>query len=211
MNGTALSGAGNPLIMLRRLARPRAQGEACEFCSLDLQPGHRHLVEVATRKISCVCDACGVVFQNAVGRWKVVPRDARWLSDFQITDPQWEALGLPIQMAFFFQSTPAKRVVAMYPSPGGPTESLLPLSSWDALVQANPCLARLEPDVEALLANRLGDKREYYLAPLDICYELVGLIRLHWRGFSGGDRVWEEIEKFFVRLRDNALPGVRHA
>ena len=78
----------------------------------------------------------------------------------------------------------------MYPSPAGATESLLPLKAWNSLVANNLVLARMEPDVEALLANRVETKREYYLAPIDVCFELVGLIRVHWRGLAGGDLVW---------------------
>jgi hypothetical protein len=46
----------------------------------------------------------------------------------------------------------------------------------------------------------VGTKREYYVVPVDVCFELIGLIRLHWRGFSGGDKVWEEVERFFAKL-----------
>jgi hypothetical protein len=94
----------------------------------------------------------------------------------------------------------------MYPSPAGATESLLPLEAWSSIVQANPALNHLEPDVEALLVNRVGQSRgsaaaEYYIVPIDTCYKLVGLIRLHWRGLSGGTEVWQEISNFFAELR----------
>jgi hypothetical protein len=36
--------------------------------------------------------------------------------------------------------------------------------------------------------------------PIDECYRLVGLIRLNWRGLSGGSEVWEEVDKFFEQL-----------
>ena len=49
-------------------------------------------------------------------------------------------------------------------------------------------LAELEPDVEALLVNRMKGERAYYRAPIDECFKLVGLIRMHWRGLSGGTR-----------------------
>jgi hypothetical protein len=65
-------------------------------------------------------------------------------------------------------------------------------------------LERLEPDIEALLVNRVASSREYFIAPIDACYELVGLIRMHWRGLSGGDAVWREIGCFFSRLQENA-------
>ena len=62
-------------------------------------------------------------------------------------------------------------MTAMYPSPAGATESLLPLTAWTTLVADNPVLGQLEPDVEALLVNRVGESREYFLAPIDACYE----------------------------------------
>ena len=71
-------------------------------------------------------------------------------------------------------------------------------------MQANPVLSELEPDVEALLVNRVGAARgsapaEYYMVPIDDCYKLVGLIRIHWRGLSGGTEVWQEIGELFRR------------
>ena len=95
---------------------------------------------------------------------------------------------VPISMAFFFRSTPDARVVAFYPSPAGATESLLPLETWTDIEDANPVLKDMEPDVEALLVNRIGHVRgfaapEYYVLPIDECYKLVGLIRAIGTGY----------------------------
>lgn len=191
---------------LRRLAKPPLQPvlERCELCNLVLPPLHRHLLEVAARQVACSCDPCALLFQSAAGaKFKLIPRDARSLPNFQMTDGEWESLALPIDLAFFFYSSPGGKMTAMYPSPAGPTESLLPLTSWEALVSQNPELGDMEADVEALLVNRAGQAREYFIAPIDKCYELVGTIRMHWRGLSGGEEVWRAIEKFFVRLRDS--------
>ena len=204
MNTSTVTRPANPISMLRRLTRRPAEGESCEFCSLPLAPEHRHLLEVASHKIVCACNACALRFDNVIGRWKLIPRDSRRLVGFELTDAHWNGLGLPIELAFIFHSTPAGRVMAMYPSPGGATESSVALSNWATLVADNPVLAGMEPDVQALLFNRLNGSREYYLAPLDVCFELVGLIRMHWRGFSGGDKVWEELSGFFSRLRENS-------
>ena len=68
----------------------------------------------------------------------------------------------------------------------------------------NPLLATLEPDVEALLINRVSGARDHYIAPIDRCFELVGLIRISWRGLSGGQEVWERIDNFFAELRGAA-------
>jgi hypothetical protein len=40
---------------------------------------------------------------------------------------------------------------------------------------------------------------------MDICFELVGLIRVHWRGLSGGEELWNEIDAFFRRLKKNSV------
>lgn len=204
INPLAFARPENVLGMLRRMAKPRTEVEQCQFCSQSLHNVHRHLLEVASRKIICACDACALRFENVVGRWKLIPRDTKRLCDFQITDPEWESFSLPIHLAFFVRSTPAGKVMAVYPSPAGATESLVPITNWDSLATANPVLSAMQPDVEALLINRLKGARDYFLAPMDICFELVGLIRLHWRGFSGGDRVWQEIEGFFRRLQENS-------
>ena len=189
---------------LRRFAKPAAQPvlERCELCNLVLPPVHRHLLDLNSRQVACSCDPCALLFHNAVGaKFKLIPRDARRLPDFQMTDGEWESLALPIEMAFFFYSSANQKMTAMYPSPAGPTESLLPLPSWEALVRQNPKLREMEADVETLLVNRAGAAREYFIAPIDKCYELVGTIRMHWRGLSGGEEVWREIENFFARLR----------
>ena len=99
----------------------------------------------------------------------------------------------------------------MYPSPAGAMESLLPLESWKELVEANQVLEGIEPDVQALLVNRVGTAREYFIVPIDTCYELIGLIRTHWRGLSGGETVWREIREFFARLAEQSEPWVHPA
>jgi Family of unknown function (DUF5947) len=158
-----------------------------------------------TQKIVCACDACALRFQDVVeGRFKLIPRDARVLPEFAMADADWENFALPINLAFFFYSTPRKKMMAYYPSPAGATESLLPLDAWETLVSQNPPLQKLQPDIEALLVNRAGKARNYFIAPIDKCYELVGTIRMHWRGLSGGQEIWDKIESFFSHLKANA-------
>ncbi len=116
---------------------------------------------------------------------------------------------MPINMAFFFRSTPQKRVIALYPSPAGATESLLSFDTWDEIEIQNPVLLEMEADVEALLVNRIGHSRgfagpEYYLLPIDECFKLVGLIRSRWQGLSGGAEVWAQIGQFFGDLKSRS-------
>jgi hypothetical protein len=126
-----------------------------------------------------------------------------------MTDGQWESLLIPINMAFFFRSSIEDRMIALYPSPAGAVESLLPLEAWNEIEASHPALAGLRPDIEALLVNRVGQSRglasaEYYIAPIDECYKLVGVIRMNWKGLSGGTEVWGEIGRFFSELRSRA-------
>ena len=83
----------------------------------------------------------------------------RFLQGFRLSDARWEDLRIPIGMAFFFRSSPAARVVAVYPSPAGATESLLDLQAWQDVVRDNPVLEGIEADTEALLVNRVGAAR----------------------------------------------------
>jgi hypothetical protein len=199
------------LASLRRFARPRSAEERCELCDAPLGSEHAHLVEVANRKLVCACDACAFLFSHqAAPRYRRVPRDVTFLPDFRLTDVAWEGLHLPINLAFFLHSTAAGRVVALYPSPAGATESAVTLDAWEALVEDNPVLREIQPDVEALLVNRLGEKAECYRIGIDECYKLVGLIRTHWKGLSGGPAVWDEIGRFFGALKQRA-GGVAHA
>lgn len=195
----------SPFSVLRRFVRPRAIVERCEMCSAELRPDHQHLVEPSTRKLLCACQACAILFSDKrETKYRRVPIRIRSLSDFQLTDAQWDSLLIPIQLAFFFSSTATGKTIALYPSPAGATESLLDLESWEEIVRDNPVLNEIEPDTEALLVNRVGESREYYIVPIDACYKLVGLIRLNWSGLAGGTEVWREIGKFFDELRGAA-------
>jgi hypothetical protein len=180
---------------------------------------HSHLLELATRQIVCACDACSTLFDGMQGgKYRRVARRALVLADFHMNDGQWEDLLIPINMAFFFYSSVHARMVTLYPSPAGAVESLLPLDAWADIVRENSVLSKLEPDIEALLVNRVGHAHalspaEYYFAPIDDCYRLVGLIRTHWKGLSGGNEVWTEIARFFSELKARAdiVIGEAHA
>ncbi len=195
----------NSFTKLRSFVRERKEVEKCELCSMELGHIHQHLIDPVSREIACSCDACSILFSSGDGKYRRVPRQSRFLKDFNLSNAQWENLLIPINMAFFFYSSSAKKVVAFYPSPAGPTESLLPLEAWEDITEANPILKDLEVDTEALLVNRVvkGDC-QHYIAPIDKCYELTGLIRAYWQGLGGGKEVWEQITKFFEELNKHA-------
>jgi Family of unknown function (DUF5947) len=204
---------------LRRLAqrssereRPAPTGEQCELCGEPLPPEHRHLVDLSSRGLLCACRACTLLFDHrAAGgaHYRLVPDRRRRVVDLELDDALWDRLRIPVEMAFFFRSSQAERTVAFYPGPAGAAESLLDLDAWRELEAANPVLGELEPDVEALLVNRASERPEHWLVPIDDCYDLVGLIRSHWSGLSGGPEVWAEIARFFERLGARAKAVTR--
>ena len=212
---------------LRRLAAPRRpepgrqesgqqepgpegtgqQLEHCDLCREPVAPEHRHIVDLQARSLLCACRACTILFDRREaggGHYRLVPERRLELDGFRLDDAQWAAFRIPVELAFFFRSSGVGRVAAVYPSPAGATESLLELEAWQDLERGNPVLLELEDDVEALLVNRAGGRRDHFLVPIDDCYALAGLMRTHWKGFAGGGEVWREIDLFFDRLRERA-------
>ena len=206
-----------PFDVLRQFARKREMRppmEQCELCSAGIAANHRHLLELSKHTLICVCHPCSILFGDPVaggGKYRLVPSRYASLPDFSMTDAQWDELMIPVNMVYIFHSTSENRVMAFYPSPAGAMESTLPLDGWDTLVNSNPILNELTPDVEALLINRVENRggesyREHYIVPIDTCYELVGLIRLKWKGLSGGEEVWKAISEYFAGLRARSTP-----
>ncbi|MEV7970514.1 DUF5947 family protein [Sphaerisporangium sp. NPDC088356] len=191
---------------LRRFREPRAAGgPRCEMCAEALDERHGHAVNIESRGLLCVCRGCVLLLSRggtvARGRYRAVPERYLYVPSFRLDAMDWEELQIPVRTAFFFRNSTLDRFVAFYPSPGGAAESLLDLSAWDRVLAANPELAEALPDVEAYLVDRRPDGFTCHLVPIDSCYELVGLVRLHWKGFHGGQEAWDAIDGFFAELR----------
>jgi hypothetical protein len=190
---------------------PPAPGEACDLCSEPVPDDHRHVVDLERRSLLCACQGCSLLFVDAgTGRYRTVPDRYLRIAPFTLPPQAWAALQIPVGMAFVVANTPLDRTVAFYPSPGGATESELPLDAWADVVAANPGLDRVEPDVEAVLVRTTLHDHQCFVVPVDRCYELVGVLRLHWRGFDGGQEVREHIDAFFAEIdgRSRAVQDV---
>jgi hypothetical protein len=198
---------------LREMARaprePELEPERCELCGEPVPPAHRHLLDLRSRELMCTCQACRILFDRGAaggGHYKLVPERRLRLDGFVLDDARWNELAIPVDMAFFFGHSSEGRVCAYYPSPAGPTESLLGLDAWQQIERDNPVLGEMEPDVEALLVNRARGSAHHFLVPIEDPYRLVALIRTHWRGFTGGAEVWEQIDAFFTDLAERSTP-----
>jgi hypothetical protein len=180
-----MSGTGTLRRLAQRSTAERSEAmEKCELCGTPIPASHSHVLELSTRDVKCACRPCGLLFERAE-KLRLIPTDVYAAADLELP---WEELRLPVDIAFFFRAGGEWK--AYYPSPMGPTESLLPVALE----------LELADDVEALLVNRVRGARRQWIVPIDVCYELVGLIRMRWRGFTGGADVWRELDAFWDGL-----------
>jgi hypothetical protein len=188
--------------VLGGFARRRAPTERCDLCGVSLPARHPHLLSLSDSGIVCGCDPCATLFAHRDGarRFLRIPRDAHRVDGLVVDDAAWAALRLPIDLAFFVRGLPDGRMTAYYPSPAGCIESQLELEAWSGIEGANPVVAKMSRGVEALLADRTRGQRRYWVTPIDQCYRLAGMIRISWRGFSGGEEVWRKVDEFFRAL-----------
>jgi hypothetical protein len=206
------AGPNGPLIQIRQ-AGPRGGGPAplhnehvptCERCGEPVPATHNHHVDLATRRLSCSCRACWLLSgATAPASVRAVPERYLQGPALQFQSAQWEALQIPVSIAFFMINSSIGRTIAFYPSPAGATESALPLTAWHDIEHTNAWVRTLVPDVEALLVRKgrdADDGCDGFIVPIDACYDLVGRIRVHWNGFSGGVAVQSEMDRFFVDI-----------
>jgi hypothetical protein len=177
-----------------------ATGDHCELCPTGLGDDHRHLLHLDERRIICVCETCWSL-RSGDAEYRATGSRTVFLEDFVLPDDVWAAFQIPIGLAFMMRSSLDGRIVAMYPSPAGATESRLDLDAWARLERANLALARMEPDAEALIVNRIASPAQYVVAPIDQAYKLVGLIKARWEGISGGTETEDAVAEFFAGLR----------
>lgn len=210
-SGVSAENQTDPLAILQRIRqttrRPPSEGEQCEMCGEAIPEHHSHVVNMDGRNLLCTCRACYLLFAPegaSGGKYRAVPERYLIVDGFALSPGEWDRLQIPVGVAFFFHNSAMAEVAAFYPSPAGATESLLPLDAWEGIAEANPIVKSLESDVEALLIRTDSERTECFVVPIDACYELVGLLRMKWKGFDGGQEAHNEIESFFSRLRERS-------
>ena len=203
--------------------------EHCEFCATGIPPVHGHVADLEQSSLACACRACYLLFTQAGQAWGDSPPasppaspspdgarrgSARYRSvpDRYLRDSsrpmsalEWDELQIPVGLAFFLNSS-ERGLGGFYPSPAGATECTLDLAAWERLAAAYPLLGAAEPDVEAVLLCREShaSEAEYFIVPIDVCYELAGRMRMLWKGFDGGSEARASIEEFLAGVRTRA-------
>jgi len=206
--------SGSALAGLRRIVseRPaRVVGERCEMCAEPITDDHPHVVDLESRALMCTCRGCYLLFtaEDAKLRYRAVPDRYLSFPDVTLDAREYDELEIPVGLAFLFNSSVLDRTVAFYPGPAGATESELPLEAWARVAEANPQLALLRADVEALLLRGTDRGSEFscHLVPIDACYALVGQLRQLWRGFDGGAEAHQAMDDFFAEMAARSRPA----
>ncbi len=232
---------GSALPMPAAGPTPDGQDEAeerCEFCATGIPATHGHVADLEKSSLVCACRACYLLFTQgddppeppgSPGSGRTPPRGAsprgsaryrsvpdRYLRDSSrpLSVTEWDELQIPVGLAFFLYSSERGTVGGFYPSPAGATECTLDLDAWDRLATSHPLLGAAQPDVEAVLLCREGPaaEPEYFIVPIDVCYELAGRMRMLWKGFDGGSEARASIDEFLAGVRKHARdasPGGR--
>ena len=115
-----------PLGVLRRVrARQAEAGRAlahaagekpCELCAEPVEADHGHLVDLEGRGLFCACRACHLLFSSpgAGGhRYRSVPDRYVTVPTEGLSPAPWEALRVPVSVAYFFLNSTLQRLVEL--------------------------------------------------------------------------------------------------
>ena len=171
----------------RHLVRKRVPEESCDLCSAPLDskacpPSRRRATQVM-----CACTPCAVLFTDSMTRFRgISSADVRHLPDCCLTHEDLGGVGYSDQSCFCVSFQRDRADDCLISKPWGRNRASLPADVWEEIVTHEPRLAKMQDDVQAFLVNRLAEPYQYYMAPIDKCFELVGTVRLYWKGFTGG-------------------------
>ena len=198
---------------LRRLTRPAPEEpasatapvpeETCEICGVGIPARHGHVADTHDHRLLCVCRPCHLLFapDGAGGaRFRGVGDTVRHLDDLVLDEADWDGLQIPVDLAFFFRHSDEDASTRSTPdrvAPPSPRSTSPPGPPCSTPTRRSPAMM---PDVEAVLLRHLDPGFSAHVTPIDVCYELVGIVREHWEGLHGGDDVWQRIAAFFEEL-----------
>ena len=165
---------------------------------------HRHVIQLDGHRLLCACDGCAAeVERDRLGPCRLIPEAARSEPEWAPSWQRWESFGMPLRLGFFFWLSRLACWVAVAPSAAGAVSVQVPTSAWSAYLRESGIARHVVPDVEALLVRGAGGGAlQAYVVPLDLCYELVALVRQTWHGIDGGDAARHELDRYFERLRE---------
>jgi hypothetical protein len=197
------------LAFLRRYAGARG-APGCELCAGPLDGDHRHVVDIEAHRMLCACGSCAILFDGGGRRrYRTIPERVRAERRFAAADA-WQKLGIPVGIAFCYHASRDDRWIAVLPGPAGATEAELDENRWNEVRARSPMACALEDDVEALLVRtRPSQAPQAFVAPIDRCYALAGLLRRMWKGFDGGPDARAAVDAFFDRLAATSEPFER--
>jgi hypothetical protein len=156
------------------------------------------LFESEHARVVCACGDCAGASDN--GRFRALSERVVRLDDLQLTDADWSSLAIPVGLAFIVRASRGQ-VIAKYPSAAGVLESSIDDAAWARIVERNPVLERLAPDIEALLVHRLAQPHEHFIISIADGYRLAGLMRSRRAGLLGSQA---DVGPFLDELRARA-------
>jgi hypothetical protein len=176
--------AADPQFVPLGRLRPSQAHSKCSLCARPIEEKHDHLYSPAKREIACACFECALIVPSSdhaafrkvpTGVQRIAVRDvAGWL----------DRLNVPVGVAALIPSDGGGARLA-YPGPAGLVESTVDPALWRALCDDVPVAGQLAPEVEALVWS--GLTHDVLRTGIDVVFRLVGELRTHWRGITGGD------------------------
>ena len=185
--------------------------ERCEMCGVAIaeraRPRRGHPGPPAALRLPPLLPAV----QRRRGRWRPLPwrgrRPSASSTTWSSTEADWAALQIPVELAFFLSQGDPPTYAAFYPGPSGATESTLDLARVAATSSPpTPPWRPSSPTSRRYCCATTTPASRCYVTPVDVCYELVGIVRAHWVGLAGGAEVWARIDAFFDGLARRERP-----
>lgn len=194
--------AGSAVQALRRFREASTDATRCAFCGMAVESAHPHRLDPEGWQVICACNACDRDRADEP-RLRRVGHRVEKIEDPRVGERMLMVVDVPVGLAFFTRTRRAANV--FYPAPTGTAEARIDVETWAALEAELPEVARLEPEVEAIVVSL--SPRRTFVVPIDECFRLAGMLRSAWVGWSGGAEARSAIEDFFATLETRANSG----